>query len=119
MDPITDELARSVEAQVRRSLARNDRMRALEQCRAGLNCGGVGAHGVVCLIERLPSGAPEIRDAMQKAVRGEMIIHWARPGDAPQTNSPPTENNAPELICPMTQPVVVSPAVGAPASNFD
>lgn len=64
--PWTESFPAALESRVRAYRAGNNRIRAIGECRTGLNCGFDAAHSIVRLIERLPYGAEEIRDAIQK-----------------------------------------------------
>lgn len=67
MDSLPDNAPSFIEAEVRKLLAENDRIRAIGICRVQLDCDFDAAHAIVRLVERVPQGNSQIHDALHKA----------------------------------------------------
>jgi hypothetical protein len=70
---VPQDFVSSLEVVIREWLGTRNRMRAMGECRVQLDCDFDTARRIVQLIETLPCGANEIRDAVQKTAAGKAI----------------------------------------------
>lgn len=86
MQSLPDDVASSVETQVRTYLAEKDRIGAVGECILQLNCDHEAADAIVRLIENSPCSSQHIRDVMRKAATGQAIDVWSPTPSSAETN---------------------------------